>query len=256
MLVLTVGDVVAESGILFLEKNLKGIKKLYSIDFTIVNGENAAGIGVTKSDTERLYYAGADVITLGNHAFSKREIADFIDDDKYLLRPANMTAKNPGRGYGVYETAGGRRIAVICLMGRAFSDSNLDNPFTVAGDIIKSLDTNIIIVDFHAEATSEKNAMGRFLDGRISALFGTHTHVQTADERVFPKGSGYITDLGMTGPVESVLGMRIDTSVDKFMGSAEVRYKAAEGLSELCGAVFDIDEATGKCRGVERLRIQ
>lgn len=254
--VLAIGDVVGNPGLTFLEKTLRGFKKLKNVDFTIVNGENAAGVGLTRQDAQRLYDAGADVITLGNHTFGKRELTEYIDDDMYMLRPANFTDANPGRGYGVYDAGRGRRICVINLIGRAFSDSNYDNPFKKAEDILKVIDTSLIFVDFHAEATSEKAALGRYLDGRVSAVFGTHTHVQTADDTIFPGGTGFITDIGMTGPAESVLGMKIQNSVDRFLGAPSQRFMVAEGDCLMCGALFEVDSRTGKCRAMERVRVE
>ena len=255
MNILVIGDVVEKHGIEILEKKLRGIKKLKDIAFTIVNGENSAGLGTTKDDVERMYDAGADVITLGNHAFDRRAIIGYIEDDRYLLRPANLTRMNPGRGYEIYDGPRGCRIAVICLQGRLFGNTNLDNPFTVVDEIIKGLDTKLIMVEIHGDATSEKLAMGRFLDGRVSGVYGTHTHVQTADEQVFPGGTGYITDIGMTGVTASILGMDIPTAISRFEGSVQYSYRGADGESSISGAIFELDEKSGKCLSVERINI-
>ena len=205
--VLAVGDVVSEPGLRHLEKHLRSLQKCEGISFTVVNGENAASVGLTPEQAWRIYDAGADVVTLGNHTFGKMQIADFLDDIPWLLRPANFTGRAPGRGCGVYDL-NGVRIRGINLIGRCEMDSNLENPFTTADRALKGMNADLVLVDFHAEATSEKGAMGYYLDGRAQALWGTHTHVPTADVQVLPKGLGFVTDLGMTGPVESVLGIR------------------------------------------------
>ena len=192
--ILAVGDVVMEPGLRHLERHLRPLQKWKAIDFTVVNGENAAGVGLTRDQAERIYDAGADVVTLGNHAFGKSQIADFLEDAPWLLRPANYTGRAPGRGCGVYDL-GGVRIRVLNLIGRCDLAWGADNPFTAADRLLERDAADFTLVDFHAEATSEKLAMGYYLDGRVSALWGTHTHVPTADERVCPKGTGYITDL-------------------------------------------------------------
>jgi metallophosphoesterase (TIGR00282 family) len=256
MLIFAVGDIVSEGGLRILEKTLPAFKRLKGVGFTIVNGENAAGMGILPEHARRIYSAGADVITLGNHAFSRREILEYIENDRYLLRPENMTHFNPGKGSGVYESAGGVRVGVLCLMGRIFTEANLDSPFFTADKAIRELQVSVIAVEIHGEATSEKAAMGWYLDGRVSAVFGTHTHVQTSDERILPKGTGFITDLGMTGPTESILGMEPQSSIDRLLGVPQVRYKSAGGECQLQGALFDIDEKSGRCRSVERISLK
>ena len=253
--ILAIGDVVGEQGLAHLEKTLRPLKKWKDIHFTVVNGENAAGIGVTPEQVERMYAAGADVVTLGNHTFGKPQIAQRLEEDPYLLRPANYTGRAPGKGWGVYD-CGRVQVGVMNLIGRCGLDFNADNPFTTANRILKEGKPLFTLVDFHAEATSEKLALGYYLDGRISALWGTHTHVPTADERVFPKGTGYITDLGMTGPIESVLGIRPEQSVEQFLGGLPGRYQVAEGPCKMQGAVFSLDSETGLCAGVERVDIR
>lgn len=253
MLIFAVGDVVSEGGLRVLEGLLPPFKRIKGIGFTVVNGENAAGMGILPEQVSRIYSAGADVITLGNHAFSKREMLDYVDEDRTILRPANMTHLNPGKGYGLFEAANGIRIGVICLMGRIFTETNLENPFFTADKALKELAAPILLTEIHGEATSEKAAVARYLDGRVSAVFGTHTHVQTSDERILPGGTGFITDLGMTGPTDSILGMDIQSSIDRLLGAPQIRYKAATGPSEIQGALFDIDEKSGKCRSVERI---
>jgi len=253
--VLAIGDVVGEEGLEHLRQNLRAIKKWKAIDFTVVNGENASVTGATPRQIEMLYEAGADVVTLGNHAFGKYQLSSQMDEDPYLLRPANFRKRAPGRGWGVYE-CGRIHIGVLNLIGRCTLDFNADNPFTLADQILRNKKTTFTLVDFHAEATSEKIALGYYLDGRVSAVWGTHTHVPTADEQILPKGTGYITDLGMTGPVNSVLGISIQQSIDNFTGGLPGRYKAAEGPCKMQGAVFSLESDTGLCAGVERIDIR
>jgi len=252
--ILAVGDVCGKTGIDFLSQNLATVKKTNNIAFTVVNGENANVVGITPAQAENIFSAGADVITLGNHTWARYELKEYLDANKCILRPANFALCCPGMGHGVYNTPFGE-IAVINLMGRFTLDANTDNPFYVADEILSSLTTKIILVDMHAEATSEKAAMGFYLDGRVSAVWGTHTHVQTSDGGVLPKGSGYITDLGMTGPAVSVLGIDPRQSVKKFLGEPPRRYESAEGPGKMECAVFSIDTETGKCLKVETLRI-
>ena len=230
--ILAVGDVVMEPGLRHLERHLRPLQKWKAIDFTVVNGENAAGVGLTRDQAERIYDAGADVVTLGNHA-----------------------GRAPGRGCGVYDL-GGVRIRVLNLIGRCDLAWGADNPFTAADRLLERDAADFTLVDFHAEATSEKLAMGYYLDGRVSALWGTHTHVPTADERVCPKGTGYITDLGMTGSIESVLGIDPRQSVEGFLGGLPGRYRAPEGPAKLQGAIFTLDSATGLCTAVERIDVR
>ena len=253
--ILAVGDVVMETGLRHLEKHLRPLKKLKDISFTVVNGENAAGVGLTREQAERIYAAGADVITLGNHAFGKTQISQALDDLPWLLRPANFSGRAPGRGCGIYEM-NGLRIRVVNLIGRCDLSWGADNPFTVADQLLKKGTADLTVVDFHASATSEKLAMGYYLDGRVSALWGTHTHVPTADERVYPKGTGYMTDLGMTGAVESVLGIEPWQSVENFLGGLPGRYRSPEGPAKLQGAIFTLDSGTGLCTAVERIDIR
>jgi metallophosphoesterase (TIGR00282 family) len=225
------------------------------IAFTVVNGENVNGVGVTPGQAEDLFAAGADVVTLGNHTFGRMQIADMLEENAYLLRPANFTGRAPGRGYGVYE-CGRVTIGVMNLIGRCDLDFNAENPFTTADALLKANHPTFTVVDFHAEATSEKLAMAYYLDGRVSALWGTHTHVPTADERVMPKGTGYQTDLGMTGAVESVLGIEPQQSIEKFLGGIPGRYRSPAGASKAQGAIFSLDSDTGLCVSVERVDIR
>ena len=255
MNVLAVGDVVSESGLRFLEKKLRGLRRLTGADFTVVNGENAAGTGLTPRQAEAILDAGADVITLGNHTFRRREICDFLDDSDRILRPLNYAPQVPGRGWGLYDTAAGP-VLVVNLIGRCGMEFGPDNPFLAMDRLLKQQEAAVTLVDFHAEATSEKLAMAYHLDGRVSALWGTHTHVQTSDAAVFPKGTGYITDLGMTGPALSVLGVKPEQSVGMFLGDPPRPFAAAPGPAKLECALFTIDENTGKCTAVEAVRIE
>ena len=249
--VLAVGDVVGEPGLERVRKSLRKLKRETGADFVIVNGENASNVGMTPRQGDTIFDAGADVITMGNHTFSRREIIPYIEENRYVLRPANLPPQQPGRGWEIYETRCGD-VAVIDLIGRVGMDYLPDNPFLLMDKILKKIDTKIILVEIHAEATSEKLAMGYMLDGRVSAVWGTHTHVPTADARVLPKGTGYVTDLGMTGPINSVLGVRPDQSIANFRGDLTSRYQTADGPTKIEAVLFTIDSSTGKCKAVER----
>lgn len=250
--ILAVGDVVGNPGLDRIDRSLRFLKRKYQIDFTVVNGENASVVGLTPGQAEEILDAGADVITLGNHSFGKREIVPYLDETDRVLRPANYAPQTPGQGWAVYETGFGP-VAVIDLIGRCGMDYTPDNPFLLVEKILKKIDTRLIFVEMHGEATSEKLAMGYLLDGRVSAVWGTHTHVPTADARVLPKGTGYVTDLGMTGPAESVLGIRPELSIARFRGDLPERYRWAEGKTKLEGVVFTVDTETGTCKKAERV---
>ncbi len=252
--VLAVGDVVGNPGMDRIVRSLRWLKKRTGADFVVVNGENASVVGMTPQQAEDIFDAGADVITMGNHTYGKRELVSYLEDNSRVLRPLNYAPQAPGRGYGIYETAAGP-VAVIDLQGRVNMDYTPDNPFLQAEKILKKIDTKLILVELHAEATSEKLAMGYMLDGRISALWGTHTHVPTSDAQVLPKGTGYVTDLGMTGPKHSVLGIRPDLSIAKFRGDLPERYRWADGPTKLEAVLFTIDSHTGLCRRLERVDI-
>ena len=252
MKLLAIGDVVGEPGLMHLSRHLRQLRRDTGADFVVVNGENASGVGLTPAQAEEIFDAGADVITLGNHSFSRREICDYLDDCPRILRPANYAPQVPGRGRGEFETKFGT-VAVISLQGRCAMDFSPDNPFLLVEKILPKLSTRLIFIDFHAEATSEKLAMGYMLDGRISALWGTHTHVPTADVQVLPKGTGYVTDLGMTGPRDSVLGVQPHQSIAKFRGDLTSRYQWAKGPTKLEGVLFTIDTQTGLAKSAERV---
>ena len=253
--VLAIGDVTSEEGTAHLRRHLPGFKKMKGVDFTVINGENISGTGLTPQQADDLFAAGADVITLGNHTWGKRQILDTLEDNPYLLRPANFAPNLPGRGFGVYEGPRGLRIGILNLMGRFELDSNLDSPFQVADRILagEGAEADLLFVDFHAEATSEKGAMGWYLDGRVQGVWGTHTHVPTADPQVLPQGTGFVTDLGMTGPAQSILGVKPENSVARFLGQLPRRYEAAGGPNKLGAVLFTIDTDTGRCRSVTRV---
>lgn len=252
MKILAVGDVVGNPGMDRICRSLRKLKQNTSADFVVVNGENACVVGMTPVQAEDIFDAGADVITMGNHTFGKRELVDYLEDNSRILRPANYAPQAPGRGWGIFETHFGS-VAVIDLIGRCNMDYGPDNPFLMVEKILKEIDTKLILVEMHAEATSEKLAMGYMLDGRISALWGTHTHVPTSDTQVLPKGTGYVTDLGMTGPKYSVLGIQPKLSIAKFRGDLTSRYQWADGPTKLEAVIFTIDTQTGLCRKVERV---
>lgn len=252
--VLAIGDVTGAGGMKCLRKHLRALKLLKKVDFCVVNGENAAGVGMTPQQADEILDAGADVITLGNHTWNRREICTELDDNRYILRPANFLSSLPGRGWGIFETKIGP-VAVANLIGRCNMNFGPDNPFHVVDKILKDVGDVPVLVDFHAEATSEKLAMAYHLDGRAAALWGTHTHVQTADEQVFPNGMGYITDLGMTGPIHSVLGVKPEQSIDLFRGELTSRFEWVGGACRMCGALFTIDSKSGVCTAVERVSV-
>ncbi len=250
--VLCVGDVVANPGLDRVRRSLRYLKRKVQADFVIVNGENAAVVGITPEQAEEIFDAGADVITLGNHSFNRREIATYLDENDRILRPANYAPQVPGRGWGIYDTKAGT-VAVIDLIGRCNMDFGPDNPFLMIDKILPQIDAKIKLVEIHAEATSEKLAMGYMLDGKVAAVWGTHTHVPTADTQILPGGTGYVTDLGMTGPQQSILGIRPDLSIAKFRGDLFQRYQYAPGPTKMEAVLFTIDTATNTCRKVERV---
>ena len=250
--VLCVGDVVGAPGMERIRRSLRYLKRQTGADFVVVNGENAAVVGMTPQQGEDILDAGADCITLGNHTWGKREIVPYLDDCPRILRPANFAPQVPGRGWREFDTKAGT-VAVIDLIGRCNMDYGPENPFLLVEKILKETDAGIILVELHAEATSEKLAMGWMLDGRVSAVWGTHTHVPTADVQILPKGTGYVTDLGMTGPKNSILGIRPELSIQKFRGDLTERYRWADGPTKLEGVRFTIDSAAGKCLRAERV---
>ena len=250
--ILAVGDVVGNPGMDRIRRSLRYLKRKTQADFVIVNGENAAVVGMTPEQAEDIFDAGADVITMGNHTFGKRELVPYLEDNARVLRPANLAPQTPGVGWSIYDTKAGD-VAVIDLIGRCNMDYGPDNPFLMIDKILRDITAKIVLVEIHAEATSEKLAMGYMLDGRVSAVWGTHTHVPTADAQVLPKGTGYVTDLGMTGPKHSVLGIKSHLSIAKFRGDLPERYRWADGPTKMEAVLFTIDTATGLCRKAERV---
>ena len=255
MRILAVGDLVGECGLNRLKQTLPRIKEEKMIDFVIVNAENVSGgMGITIKDFNELLKLGIDAITMGNHTWAKKDIFEFIDNPK-LLRPANYSKGIVGKGMNIYECKG-KKIAVINLIGRTDMNVLSENPFTVVENLLKEIKVDIVIIDFHAEATAEKIAMKYFLDGKATVLFGTHTHVQTADEDITKKGLGYITDLGMTGPKESVIGMNKEASIKRFLTSLPERYKVAEGESIFNACIFEINEDNCRTIKIERINLK
>jgi len=260
--ILFIGDIFGRPGRTIVKDRLAGLVKDYSIDLVIANGENsAAGFGITPPLAEELFELGIDVLTSGNHIWDKREIIDFFQMEdganspsRRLLRPANYAPDLPGQG--LYEgRKGSVAYAVINLQGRVFMPSN-DDPFRTADQLLRQVKAKVILVDIHAEATSEKVSLGWYLDGRVTAVLGTHTHVPTADERVLPGGTAYMTDVGMTGPFDGVIGVKKELVVGKFLNNMPVRFEAATGDVRLCAVVIDCDESTGKARSIQRLMLE
>lgn len=258
MRIMMLGDLVGKSGRDAAETMLPNLRELYSPDFVICNGENsAAGLGITPEIASHLLDSGFDAITLGNHAWSKRAIIGYLDQEPRVLRPANFPPGTPGGGHGVFTTENGVRVGVANLMGRVFMES-LDDPFRLADAIMEDFSgqAQVSFFDFHGEATSEKTAFGYHLDGRASVVVGTHTHVQTADERILPHGTAYITDVGMVGPQNSIIGMDAEVAVKRFLTALPNRLEVAAGPIVMCGVVVDVDANTGRAQHIERIQIR
>ena len=253
--VLAVGDVVGEAGLDFLCRRLPALRREHGVHFTVVCGENAASDGLLPAQADNIFSAGADVITMGNHTWDKRQIVKYMEDCPYLIRPANYTARAPGRGWGVFDGPQGLRVRVVNLIGRVEMNPNFDNPFTKMDEILKEEGADLTLVDFHAEATSEKGAMAWYLDGRAQALWGTHTHVPTADCQVLPQGLGFVTDLGLTGPYQSVIGVKPEQAINRFLGGLPQRFEPAPGPCRMGAVLFDIDTRAKRCVSVERVDI-
>ena len=250
-----IGDVVGKPGRTVLQDELPRLRSENRVDFCIVNAENSAGgIGITPEIANGMLRNKADALTLGNHAWGKREIFSYLDEEPRILRPANYPPGAPGQGFGVYQTAGGP-VGVVSLQGRTFMDP-VDDPFRAIDAILETIQNKckIVFVDFHAEATSEKQAFGWYVDGRVSAVVGTHTHIQTADERILPGGTAYLTDVGMTGPMTSVIGMRCDIVLPRFTSLLPARFEVADGDAQLCGVLIDVDAQTGLATAIQRLQ--
>ena len=251
MNLLFIGDVVGENGCRFLQKKLPGLKRELGIDITVINGENSAnGNGITRESADMLFRAGADVITTGNHAFQRRNDLGLFDNE-CIVRPANYSDACPGRGYTILDM-GASRAAVVNLQGVLFMEP-LANPFDTMDALLSEIDTPVIFVDFHAEATSEKKAMGHYLAGRVTAVLGTHTHVQTADACILGDHTGYITDAGMTGAEDSVLGLETQTAIDRLHLHVPVRAAESENACMLNGVVIEYDKKCGKCTKITPL---
>ena len=257
MRVLFIGDIVGKSGRNVLKDKLKELKKVYEIDVCIANGENTAGgIGINCVIAQELYGFGVDVITTGNHVWSKKEVFNFIDSDRRIVRPANYPEGVPGQGSLVFNTEKGK-LGVVNLLGRIYMDP-CDCPFKVADREIEAIkkQTRMVFVDFHAEATSEKAALAWYLDGRVSCVVGTHTHVQTADERILDCGTAFISDAGMTGPSDGIIGVDREISIRRFLTRIPEKYELQNGIAQLNGVIIDIDENTGKSLKIQRLDIR
>ncbi len=257
MKILTVGDIIGENGLKKAQEVVSNLKKEQNIDFIIANGENVAGgMGITYKLYKQIIDMGVDVVTLGNHTWAKKDIFSFIDNEDRLIRPANYPKGVPGKGYTIVEK-NNKKIGVINIMGRAEMNVLTENPFVLINKIIGEIKNkaDIIIVDFHAEASAEKIAMGYFLDGKVNILFGTHTHLQTADEQILEKGTGYISDIGMTGPKKSVIGMDVEASIKRFETTLPERYKLADGECVFNGCIFELNEDTCRITNIKRIKM-
>lgn len=256
MRLLMIGDVVGRMGRRAVKVNLEDLKREFNPDFVIANGENAAGgAGITRETAQELFSCGVDVLTMGNHVWNVKDAIDYIDREKRIVRPANYPPGTPGAGANIFETRRKVKVGVINLAGRVFLQA-IDCPFRKADEVLARIKktTNIVVVDFHAEATSEKVAMGWYLAGRVSAVVGTHTHIQTADERILPGGTAYLTDLGMTGPRDSVIGVKKEIVIDKFISQMPQRFEVANGPYQFNAALLEIDEYTGEACSIIRIQ--
>ena len=255
MRLLFIGDIVGKPGRQTVARLLPALREEFRPDFVIANGENAAGgMGITRDTAREILNAGVDAITLGNHVWKKKDIYPYLDQDERVIRPANYPAGVPGRGWTIFKVEGGS-LGVVNLCGRVFMDC-LDNPFLAADSILETLsvETDVILIDFHAEATSEKTAFAWYMDGRVAAVIGTHTHVQTADERILPNGTAYITDVGMTGPLDSVIGVRKELIISRFLTLMPSKFEISEDQTFLSAVLIDADPSTHKAVGIERLQ--
>lgn len=256
MKILAVGDIVGENGLNKLKEVLPNLKQREKIDFVIVNGENVAGgMGITEKHFKQILFAGTDVVTLGNHTWSKKDVFNIIDEER-LLRPANYPKGVVGKGYNIFNCKN-KKVGVINLIGRTNMGILSENPFLEADKIIEEIKDKVdyIIIDFHAEATAEKIAFANYVDGRVNVVFGTHTHVQTADEMILPNGTAYITDIGMTGPINSVIGMDKKASIKRFVTTLPEKYKIAEGDSKFNSCLFELDDKTCRIEIITRVNM-
>jgi len=257
MKILCIGDVVGEPGREAIKKLLPGLREEFQADLTVVNAENAAaGAGITPRIVEELFKNGCDVLTTGDHIWDRSEIREYLKETPFLLRPANFPNGTPGKGFCIIETPTGEKVAIINLLGRVFMRYNVNCPFREVKGIVEKIkdEVRIIIVDMHAEATSEKIALSWFMDGQVSAVVGTHTHIPTADETILPRGTAYITDLGMTGPHDSVIGQNKDRIIERFLNVLPSKFEVATADTRLNGVVIDIDETTGKAKTITRIQ--
>jgi len=257
MNILCIGDVVGKPGRLSLKALLPELKAEHGVDFTIVNAENSAGgSGLTSRIAKELFEMGCDVLTLGDHVWDQKELEPYLDETDKVIRPANFPEGAPGKGWTIVEASNGTKVGVVNLLGRVFMRYQVECPFRKLDSILDSLKdkTSIVIVDMHAETTSEKVCMGHYADGRVSALYGTHTHIQTADDTILPNGTAYLTDLGMTGPYDSVIGQDKEDILKRFLTSRPHRFHVAENKAKVCGLVVTIDESTGKARDIKRVQ--
>lgn len=257
MRILFIGDVVGKNGVRFFCQKLPALRRTLEPDLVIVNGENAAeGNGILPGTAEELFAAGAGVITLGNHGLQRREVYPYLEETQGIVRPANLHPDAPGRGWYVYDRPGLPAVSVVNLCGAAFMDCAWENPFSAMDRLLPQLPAGIVFVDFHAETTSEKFCLAWEFDGRISALVGTHTHIQTADERIFPGGTGFLTDAGMCGAFFSSLGVRPDQAARRFRTNLPTRFENDPGPCRLCGVVLDIDNKDYRTTAIQRLNIE
>lgn len=256
MKILFIGDIVGSPGRRAVNKLLPGLKGEHSLDFVIANAENASGgSGIIPKVADELFDSGVDALTSGDHIWKRKEIFELLSRERRILRPINFSAMSPGRGSAIFKSRSGQKVGVINVNGRVFMDP-LECPFkaTLAAQKELAQETKIIIVDIHAEATSEKIALGWYLDGKVSAVLGTHTHIQTADERVLPQGTAYLTDAGMCGPYDSVIGRKVEQVLERFITGLPVRFEVADENIQLHGAVLDIDDKTGRARSIVRIQ--
>lgn len=257
MKILFIGDIVGSPGRAGVKSLLPGLKQREQIDMVVANAENSAGgSGITQRTARDLFQSGCDVLTSGDHIWRRPDVMEVLQKDSRVLRPANFPKVTPGHGSVVFKTEKGLKVGVVCLLGNVFIDAFVESSFRAAQEEVKILkqETNIILIDIHAEATSEKVAMGWFLDGEVSAVLGTHTHIQTADEHILPKGTAYITDVGMTGPYDSVIGRNKDKIIERFLTGMPTRFELGTEDIQLHGALVDIDETTGHALSIKRIR--
>lgn len=256
MKALFLSDVFGRPGRQAVQRALPLLASEYAPDLVIANGENAAGgKGITAKAAAELFSSGVQIITSGNHIWKHRDVIPFIQHESRLLRPANYPRDDPGSGYVLFALPSGAKVGVLNLEGRIFMNSCLDDPFRTSLRVLEEISphTRLILVDFHAEASSEKRALGWFLDGKVSAVLGTHTHIQTADEQILPGGTGYITDAGMTGPHESVIGIEPSSAIDHFLSQMPIQFRVAKNRCRIEGVLLDLDPQSGKCRSIERI---